>query len=122
VPADEAGEFVLSAAEGLIQHLAAAGYLTWRQATAAGELARLYGIGGGRSPWRRTGGGERPEAEIEAARRGFAALLDRAPQRCRWALTVLAMGEWSAAADPVPLIREGLTALADHMRLAKDCE
>lgn len=120
IPADEAGEYVLSAAEGLIRHLALAGYLTSRQATAAEEMARLYGIGGGASPWRRSGGGHRDEAEIAAARSRFADLMAHAPQRTRWPLTVLAMGEWVTTGQPIPLWQEGLTAIADFLRLAED--
>ena len=120
VPADDAGEFVVSAAEGLLMHLEQAGQLTWRQVTAAAELARLYGIGGGRSPWRRTGGAERCEEVVANARREFAELRDRAPHHTRWALTVLAMGEWMADRDPRPLWREGLTAVADALKLAPE--
>ena len=94
--------------------------MTWRQITAGAELARLYGIGGGKRPWCKGGGSERPEPVVEAARAEFAALLDRAPQRSRWALTVLSMGEWMAERDPLPLWREGLTAVADHLKLAPE--
>jgi hypothetical protein len=120
VPADDAGEYMLSAAEGLLMHLEERQILTWRQCTAAAELARLYGIGGGRSPWRRSSGGERPDDVVAAARAEFAALLSAAPQRCQWSLTVLAMGEWPTDRDPRPLWREGLTAVADRMKLAPE--
>lgn len=120
IPADEAGEFCLSAAEGLLQHLEAQRMLTWRQVTAAAELARLYGIGGGARPWNRGGTVTRDEGDEAAARRQFDALLAEVPQRTRWPLTVLAMGEWMTERDPLPLWREGLTALADHLRLAKE--
>lgn len=120
IPADEAGEYVLSAAEGLLMHLEATGKLSWRQVTAATELARLYGIGGGMRPWCKGGGTERPEPIQEAARAEFAALLQHAPHRTRWPLTILAMGEWLIERDPIPLWRDGLTAIADHLRLAPE--
>jgi hypothetical protein len=112
VPADEAGEFSLSVADGNIAHLRMAGVLTGRQCDAAAELARLYGIGGGRSPWRTSGGSDRAEEAVEAARREFADLLRCAPRRCHWPLTVLAMGEWMVSPDPLPMWRVGLDAVA----------
>ncbi len=120
VPADEAGEYMLTAAEGLLAHLEQGGRLNWRQATAAAELARLYGIGGGKSPWRRTGGAERDEKDVEAARRQFEELLSYAPPCCHWPLTLLAMGEWMAQRDPLPIWRRGLDAIADRLGYAKD--
>lgn len=112
VPADEAGEFFLSAADGIIAHLRVTGTLTGRQCDAAAELARLYGLGGGRSPWRSSGGSDRPEEAVEAARQQFADLLRSAPRRTHWPLTVLAMGEWIATYDPRPVWRDGLDAIA----------
>jgi hypothetical protein len=122
VPADDAGEFYLEAAEGLLQHLEQAGLLTWRQITAAGTLARLYGLGGGRRPWCKGTGPGRSEDIEAAARLEFARLLEEVPLRCRGPLTTLAMGEWVTAYNPLALWREGLTALADHLRLAPEDE
>lgn len=118
VPADEAGEFLLSAAEGLLAHLAERDMLTRRQLDAAATLARLYGIGGGRQPWRRTGGGERSEEATAAARQEFDELLSYVPHRSRWPVTVLCMGEWPVAPTAMSLIRDGLDAVADRLRLA----
>ena len=123
VPADEAGEFLLSAAEGLLMHLAGTDYFTRRQLDAAAELARLYGLGGGRSPWRRTGGQGRAEEAVAAARAEFAMLLDCAPVMCRASVLALAMGEWpdpTSASRPVPLLRDGWDAVADRLKLARD--
>jgi len=120
IPGDDAGEFVLSAAEGILMHLEERCLLTWRQVTAASTLARLYGLGGGRSPWRRTGGAVRDEEAVARDRREFAELLQYAPQPTRWPLTVLSMGEWLVERDPLPLWRDGLTAIADHLRLAPE--
>lgn len=118
VPADEAGEFLLSAADGLLAHLSDRGLITPRQFEAAAELARLYGIGGGRQPWRRTGRGERSEDAIAAARREFDELLSHVPRLSRWPVTVLCMGEWPTVPAAMALIRDGLDAVADRMRLA----
>jgi len=119
VPADRAGEAYLSATDGLIAHLRAAALLTPRQCDAAAHLARLWGLGGHRSPWRLTGGdGGRPDDAVEAARREYRQLVEFAPARCRQALDVLAMGGWMASANPLPLWRDGLDPIADRLRLA----
>lgn len=119
VPADQAGEAYLSAAEGIIAHLRESGLLTSRQCDAAAHLARLWGLGGHRSPWRLTGGGGgRPDDAVEAARREYRQLVELAPARCRQALDVLAMGEWMASAERMPLWRDGLDPIADRLRLA----
>lgn len=123
VPADEAGEFLLSAAEGLLMHLAGTSIFTRRQLDAAAELARLYGLGGGKSPWRKTGGAERQEGTVEAARAEFGILLACAPVACRSALLALAMGEWPDPVNihrPLPLLRDGWDAVADRLKLARD--
>jgi len=119
VPADRAGEAYLSATDGLIAHLRAAALLTPRQCDAAAHLARLWGIGGHRSPWRLTGGdGGRPDGAVEAARREYRELVELAPARCRPALDVLAMGEWMASTNPLPLWRDGLDPIAERLKLA----
>lgn len=119
VPADAAGEAYLSAAEGIIAHLRETGLLTSRQCDAAAHMARLWGLGGHRSPWRLTGGdGGRPDDAVEAARREYRQLVEFAPARCRQALDVLAMGGWMASANPLPLWRDGLDPIADRLRLA----
>ena len=119
VPADLAGEAYLSAADGLIAHLRQTGTLTSRQCDAAAHLARLWGLGGHRSPWRLTGGGSgRPDDAVEAARREYRELVELAPARCRPALDTLAMGEWMASGNPLPLWRDGLDPIADRLRLA----
>lgn len=119
VPADRAGEAYLSATDGLIAHLRQAGMLTSRQCDAAAHLARLWGLGGHRSPWRLTGGdGGRPDDAVEAARREYRELVELAPARCRPALDTLAMGEWMASANPLPLWRDGLDPIADRLKLA----
>jgi hypothetical protein len=121
VPADEAGEAYLSAAEGLLAHLRIQGVLTGRQCDAAAELSRLYGIGGGRSPWRMPGAGMgRADDEVANARVLFNELLASAPHRTQWAITVLCMGEWPTSRDPRPLWREGLDAVADRMKMPRD--
>lgn len=114
----ETGETTQTAAEGLIQHLGQSGMLTARQCAAAEYLARLYGIGGGRVPWRRADGPGRPDATVAAARREFSELLDAAPIACRADLTVLAMGEWVVSHDPRPNWRTGLDAIAARLKLA----
>lgn len=119
VPADRAGESYLSAADGNIAHLRESGILTPRQCDAAAHMARLYGIGGGRTPWARGDGQDRPEDLVERARAEFAELLAEAPERCRSAIVVLCMGEWVVSRDPLPLWRDGLTAIAERLRLAK---
>ena len=120
VPADEAGEFLLSAAEGLLAHLATTSIFTRRQLDAAAELARLYGLGGGRSPWRRTGGQGRAEEGVQAARAEFAILHACCPLATRSAVLYAAMGEWPVTGNPVPLLRDGWDAVADRLRLARD--
>ena len=120
VPADEAGEFLLSAAEGLLAHLATTSIFTARQLDAAAELARLYGLGGGRAPWRRTGGQGRDEDGVAAARAEFAALHAVVPLACRNAVLYAAMGEWPVTGNPVPLLRDGWDAVADRLRLAME--
>ena len=121
VPADAAGEWALSTADGLIARLEEGGSLSWRQATAAQKLAALYGAGGGRLPYLVPGGGTaKEEAEVARAREEFTALLRRAPRRCRWPLVVLAMGEAMAGADALALWQAGLSAVADALRLAPE--
>jgi hypothetical protein len=120
VPADDAGESYLSAADGNIAHLRASGLLTARQCDAAAHLARLWGLGGHHSPWRLTGGTDRLESDVEAARREYRDLVDAAPMRCRPSLDVLSMGEWIVAYDPLPLWRDGLDVVADRLRLAPE--
>lgn len=118
VPADRAGEAYLSAADGNIAHLRQAGVLTARQCDAAAHMARLYGIGGGRTPWARGHGQGRPDDVVERARAEFADLLAASAQRSRADIVVLCMGEWVTSHDPLPLWREGLAAIADRLRLA----
>jgi hypothetical protein len=121
VPADDAGEWTVHVepAERSIAHLRATGQLSERQCDAAAEMARLYGRGDGSMPGRRPGSGSDVDEEATAeARREFRALLSVAPQRAHWAIIVLCMGEWPAGPDPRPLWREGLSAIADRMKLA----
>jgi hypothetical protein len=129
VPADEAGEFMLSAAEGLISILASADLLTHRQTTAASDLARLYGLGGHRTPWRTTGGGsDRPDEAVSAARVELRALIETAPRVCRDSLWVMlaeegaanltvALGLWARWGR---LWQDGLDAVADRLKMPKE--
>ncbi len=118
VDADDAGEVYWHAADGLIAILHATGQLDARQTATACELARLYGRGGYRSAWRRTGGGERDEAQVAAARRELREIIEAAPRR-------LQDGLWRIASEDaggiwrnwLPVWREGLDAVADRLRL-----
>ena len=128
VPADEAGEFLLSAAEGLIAILTTADLLTARQSTAASDLARLYGLGGHRTPWRTTGGGnDRPDDTVAAARAELRDLIEAAPRMCRNALWIMLTEE--GGANPAVAValwvkwgrlwQDGLDAVADKLRLVR---
>lgn len=106
VPADRAGEAYLSTAEGIIAHMREAGLLTPRQCDAAAHLARLWGIGGHRSPWRLTGGdGGRPDDALEAAE----AALDAAPCGDREVVDLVTDGPPNAGDDTEP-VRQRLIA------------
>jgi hypothetical protein len=121
VPAEDAGEVYLQAADGLLAHLRAAELLTWRQATAAATLARLWGIGGGSAVWRTTGGGGcREEDTVAAARREYRELLSVVRVAIRPAVDTLSMGEWIVAYNPLPVWREALDAVADRLKLEKE--
>lgn len=123
VPADEAGQVYLSAADGLIAHIRECAVLTPRQCDAAAEMARLYGISGGRRPWARSDGSRGDSEQVErimaAAAEAFRDALDAAPKRAHAAVITLCQGEWPVSYDPRPLWREAYEAIADRMRLAR---
>lgn len=119
VPAEDAGEVYLQAADGILAHLRASGLLTGRQCDAAAVLARLWGLGGGSAAWRTTGGGGcRDEDAVAAARREYRELTGVVRMAIRPAIDVLSMGEWITAYNPLPVWREALDAVADRLKLA----
>lgn len=119
VPADDAGEFTLRVADGIVEQMEGHGLLTWRQAEALNTLGRLYRAGGGRlAYYRGGGGGERPEEAAEAARTELAGLLAlvREPTRGHL-LAMVATGEWPVTAR-VSWVQDAATAVADRLKLA----
>lgn len=121
VPADDAGEFFLRVAHGIVEQMEGAGLLTWRQAEALNTLGRLYRAGGGRlAYYRGGGGGERPDEATEAARRELADLLALVcePTRAQ-VLAMVQTGEWSLGAT-VRRVQDAADAVADRLRLARE--
>ena len=112
---------------GVIGLCRARGILTSRQCDAAEELARARALSLP-SPWRLGGAGNggHDDARDAAAAERYGDLLSAAPYACRAALAGIAMGEWPAAACrewPLPpatrcILREGLTAVADHLKIS----
>jgi len=120
VPGETAGEFYEVVDNHPLAHCETQGLLSYRQCRAAEHLSRLYGIGGGRTPWTRgRWGDDRPEEEVAAARAEYRELMARVPHQCRSALETLAMGEWPLGRDPLPLLRDGLDVVGDALRLAR---
>lgn len=121
VAADEAGEYYLSAADGIVAQMAQAELLTWRQAEALNVLARLRRASGWRPAWERPGGrGQRPQEIEDAAGREFAALVEIIAEPTRGqVIAMLATGEWQIAAR-VSRIQDAADAVADRLKLARD--
>ena len=117
--------------QGMGYHLAhcrKVGILTIRQIEAAEALERRYRAW--RQPVRVTASYGQPsgaaadisddEAEAQArAKRDFHHLLQIAPADTRHALSLLAGDEWPVMGNALGLLRKGLEAVADHLRLAK---
>ncbi len=121
VAADEAGEFYLSMADGIIAQMAQAELLTWRQAEALNTLGRLRRASGWRPAWERPGGrGERPQALEDAAGREFAMLVEIIAEPVRgYIVGMLSTGEWQIAAR-VSQVQDAADAVADRLKLARD--
>lgn len=121
VAADEAGEFYLSTADGIVAQMAQAELLTWRQAEALNTLARLRRASGWRPAWERPGGrGERPQELEDAAGREFAMLVGLIAEPTRGhVVAMLATGEWQVAAR-VSRIQDAADTVADRLKLARE--
>ena len=121
VAADEAGEFYLSAADGIVAQMAQAALLTWRQAEALNVLARLRRASGWRPAWERPSGrGERPDGVEDAAGQEFARLVEIIAEPTRGhVIAMLATGEWQVAAR-VSRVQDAADAVADRLKLARE--
>lgn len=123
VPADDAGEFTVRVADGIVDQMQQAELLTWRQAEALHELARLHRAGGGAVAGRRSGsGGEAAEDDVAAARVAFAALLEAAPLAMRGPLlSMCATREFPIAPGvTVRRVADAADAVADRMKLPRE--
>lgn len=117
-PADDAGEWYIRVEDDPAEHWLEVGMITERQCRALQYLRRLYGKGGGLVPGRRSGGGGgRSEEAVAAARREERELVARAPLACRGALLTACQGEWPVCAGMPAVLRDGLEAVADGLRL-----
>lgn len=116
VPADEAGKFYLSAAEGVAAHLKP--HLSWRQHTALCYMAKLYGKSGGKRIWAQPGHGDGPDNEADAAE--YRDLEAAAGQVMGFQIRTLCQGDWPTA-PWLTLARLGqaLDRVADRLRLTK---
>jgi hypothetical protein len=123
VPADRAGEAYTVVLSYAVDAWQAAGRVTRREADALNELARLYRVSGGIGAW---GGGSPPPADDTSqavARAAYFAALEAAPIACRAALQGVCVTLATGTAGDVPptpwLLRPGLAAVADHLRIAR---
>lgn len=123
VPADDAGQFTVRVADGIVDQMQQAELLTWRQAEALNEMARLHRAGGGAVAGRRSGaGGVADEEDVEAARHAFAALLEAVPVAMRGPLlSMAATREWPVSPGvTVRRVQDAADAVADRMRLPRE--
>jgi hypothetical protein len=117
-PADEAGEWYIRVEDDPAEHWLAIRMITERQCRALQYLRMLYGKGGGLVPGRRSyGHGGRSEVAQAAARAEERELVARAPTACRSALLTACQGEWPVCPGMPAVLRDGLDAVADGLRL-----
>lgn len=123
VAGDNAGEVGAWVAAYALDAWLEAGRITRREHEAADELARLYRASGGQGAFGGRSGDEDQEAQAHA-RAAYRAALDSAPVAARGPLQAmlvdLARGTAGVGPHPSWLVRPGLQAVADHLRLARD--